>query len=452
MDTIKAVQRSIDFMEDHLCEHMEQEQIAEAGYMSLPNLYRIFYALTGHPLMEYIRKRRINQAAIRLRNHDSPILDIALDCGFDSYRTFATVFKKNTGMTPGVYRKSEVYFSFERIHLQERVRYSEDMEMSRQYSDVKVIRVPSMQAIAYRHASPSREGLEEEAFALFYEMLSTAGFKMGKARIFGYDDPESGKHEGLHRYMMIAPLDDRLNLDLDLSKVTVIMLPGGLYAESKVLAGKSSSIIAAWNRILAEWLPRSNFMLGDHPFMEEYQHHGGKVNRLKLLLPVRRQNEQATIGVVDLAPVRTLSYRSVGVNCRAAVDNRITQWLTDLGMAGQSSRSLFMSYSYGMVDGDDSWYELALTIEDDDPLTAEHRGFLKELDGGLYACMTNHAYGVMTGVLDMLHEWLSRNMEYRIDDGRSWFAQYCAGDLTESDNVERSARVTCYIPVIPVGE
>ncbi|MCD9022574.1 AraC family transcriptional regulator [Cohnella silvisoli] len=444
METIKAVQNAIDYMEDHLCERMELDRIAEAAYMSLPNLYRVFYALTGHPLVEYIRKRRINRAAVGLRHLDSPILDIALECGFDSYRTFAAVFKKNTGMTPGMYRKTDVYYSFERICLLERVGYAEDRELSLRFSDVKVIRVSPMRVIAYHHASLVREGLEEEAFRVFYEMLMNAGFQMEKTRIWGYDDPEPSENSKLHHYVMMAPLENRSVIDY--SNVAVITLPGGLYAVSKVPAGPTDSIIAAWNRLLAEWLPRSNFKLGNHPFVEEFQHHHGQVNRLKLLLPVTRKQEQTTIGISELPSKRVLSFRSTGLHCQSAADDLMTIWLMENGLAGDLNRTLFMSNSYGIAEGHDSWYELAISVADNDNRIADQDiGRMSWLDEGLYAHMTTDAYGVMTGVLDMLYEWLSQNDEYQSDDQRKWFAKYSS---VNGADVERSASVTCYIPVL----
>lgn len=70
MQTGEIVQRAIDFVEDHLTEPLALEEIAGVAAMSLPNLYRLFHSITGHPVKEYIRKRRISEAASCLRNTD----------------------------------------------------------------------------------------------------------------------------------------------------------------------------------------------------------------------------------------------------------------------------------------------------------------------------------------------------------------------------------------------
>lgn len=444
MDANKALQQAIDFIEENLCERLEPEFIAEAAYMSVPNLYRVFYALTGHPLMDYIRKRRINRAAISLRHSDLPILDIAFECGFDSYRTFAAAFKKMTGLTPGMYRKADFYYSFERVNLHERIRYREDRELSQRYSDVKVIRIDPMQAIAYLHTSQELEGLEEDAFRIFYNKLSNAGITMDKALIFGYNlEPEQNAKPSNHEYFIFYPTV--LPVTIDRPDLFLTTLPGGLYAVSKSLPGPPSVIIAAWNRMLEEWLPRSCFSLGGHPFVEEFLHHHGKVTRLKLYLPVMRKSEQETIGIESLQHSQLLVFRSTGSLAKSSVDDQMTAWLIERGLAGDHQCSLFMSHSYGITEEDDSWYELALPIPDNFVLSLEETERIKWLEGGLYAYMTTGAYGVMTGVLDMLHEWLCQNNEYQMDDQRQWFAKYSSGSGAD---VDRSTIVTCYLPIV----
>src|SRR5690554_761189 len=182
MDTIQVVQRAIDYMEEQLYERLETERIAEAAAMSVPNLYRVFYALTGHPIKEYIRKRRTSQAANLLRQTELPVIDIAFECGFDSYQAFTKSYKKLTGLTPGVYRKSTLFYSFERIDLLERIAYMEEKDLSEQYPDVKVIRVWHMKVIAYQHYSDRKEGLEENAIRDFYNLLVESGLNLNKVR------------------------------------------------------------------------------------------------------------------------------------------------------------------------------------------------------------------------------------------------------------------------------
>ncbi|WP_419871239.1 helix-turn-helix domain-containing protein [Candidatus Pristimantibacillus sp. PTI5] len=440
MDANKHLQNAIHYIEENLSDLLEPEQIADSAYMSVPNLYRLFYALTGHSLMDYIRKRRVNQAAVYLRHSERPILDIALDCGFDSYRTFATVFKRITGLTPGMYRKADFYYSFEPVYLLEKHSYPEDRELSLLYSDIKVIKTETVQVLAYRHRAPVSEGLEEEAFRLFFNLLESAGCATEKLRFFGYNlEPESGSLPYAYQiYTSFTAVTELEHPDVFLTEEE-----GGLYAVSKVPAANPSVIQAGWNRMLEEWLPRSSFKLGEHHFVEEHQHHRGKVTRLKLLLPVMRKQEQEPIVIQSLPPMEWLAFRSSGRDAKETADEELTFWLAGRHLQEEHRQALFMSYSYGISEEAHIWYELAIALPGDSGLAGTAEVRLRP--GGLYASMTTSAYGVMTGVLDKLDAWVAQSGGYRLDESREWFGQYVKTEGWES---ERSTVITCYLPVI----
>ena len=52
----------LSYIEDHLSEDLKPESIAGGHFISVSQLYRDFYAFTGHSVKEYIRKRRISNA------------------------------------------------------------------------------------------------------------------------------------------------------------------------------------------------------------------------------------------------------------------------------------------------------------------------------------------------------------------------------------------------------
>ena len=65
-----------------------------------------FKAETGYTLHEYLIHRRVEEAHRRLSSTDEDITNIAHNLGFSSSQYFATVFRRETGMTPGEYRDS----------------------------------------------------------------------------------------------------------------------------------------------------------------------------------------------------------------------------------------------------------------------------------------------------------------------------------------------------------
>ncbi|AOV96464.1 AraC family transcriptional regulator [Edwardsiella hoshinae] len=87
---------------------------ARAGY-SKWHLQRMFKAHTGIRLGEYIRNKKLDESARRLKVCQGSILDIALSMGFDSQRSFTRSFKRRFDVTPGVWKKGRMAGkSFER--------------------------------------------------------------------------------------------------------------------------------------------------------------------------------------------------------------------------------------------------------------------------------------------------------------------------------------------------
>lgn len=441
MDT---VQRAIDYIEDHLFESLELERIAGEAAMSVPNLYRLFYALTGHPIKDYIRKRRTSEAARQLRRSNMPILEIALDCGFETYQTFTKSFKKLTGLTPGMYRRSEMIYSFERVDVAERTDYSEDRDLSERFPDVRVYRIGPQRMYAYDYCSRSPHP-EEQAFRFLHDRLQALGMNGERIRVFGCT-LEPADENGTYMYRIMA-LDEEGQIPM-MDGWFEVKADEILYAVSRIPYGEPARILRSWNQLLSEWLPRSAFVLGRQPYLEEYIHDNGSIERMKLYLPVQRKLEQETIDIVRLPSVRAIGFRAEGPDCALKADERLIQWLDEQGFDTGVPHQLYMTSSYGVPYGTESWFELGLVWSDElSRLHVSDFGHMTS-QGGLYARMCTGAYGEMTGVLDRLFKWLNLSERYRSDGTREWFARYVPGDDAD---LERTTIVECYIPIIATG-
>lgn len=99
-----SVQKSIDFFEEHLKEDIDLDIIIRQSCFSTTHFYRVFQALVGDSLKDYIRKRRLTNAAIELSFCDKRIIDIAFEYGLNSQEVFTRAFSKLFGITPARYR------------------------------------------------------------------------------------------------------------------------------------------------------------------------------------------------------------------------------------------------------------------------------------------------------------------------------------------------------------
>ena len=69
-------------------------------------LSKYFKQYTGIRFIEYVNHYRVNEARFLLRYSNKTILSVALECGFDSLRSFNRVFKKIAEQTPSEYRRT----------------------------------------------------------------------------------------------------------------------------------------------------------------------------------------------------------------------------------------------------------------------------------------------------------------------------------------------------------
>ena len=115
---IEGFQKSIDFVEQNLTEELTIEDIAAKADLSPFYYQRIFGALCGITVGEYIRARRMSLAAQDLSREDMKVIDVAVKYGYDSPDSFAKAFQKFHGITPSQARKiSAPLKSFAPLHI-----------------------------------------------------------------------------------------------------------------------------------------------------------------------------------------------------------------------------------------------------------------------------------------------------------------------------------------------
>jgi AraC-like DNA-binding protein len=83
-----------------------REWASELG-VSESHFYRLFKETYGQSPASFAERHCIKQAEKWLLGTDTPIIDIAMNLGFKTSQHFATVFKKNTGVTPSAWRKNK---------------------------------------------------------------------------------------------------------------------------------------------------------------------------------------------------------------------------------------------------------------------------------------------------------------------------------------------------------
>ncbi|MCL2299977.1 MAG: AraC family transcriptional regulator [Firmicutes bacterium] len=117
MDWTTGVARAIDYIEAHLTEEIDYEQVGSQAYCSVYHFQRVFSILCGFTLGEYIRKRRLTLAGAELRG-GGKVIDVALKYGYENPDSFTRAFAGFHGVNPSEVRGGTAALkSFSRLHL-----------------------------------------------------------------------------------------------------------------------------------------------------------------------------------------------------------------------------------------------------------------------------------------------------------------------------------------------
>jgi|GEM_PF-6737499 two-component system response regulator YesN len=100
----KIVQR----LHENLHEPFKLEELAASINYSVPYFSSMFKKTTGDSFVQYLNKLRLEKAKLLLLTTDRKTFEIAEEIGFENYRSFNRLFKRDTGLTPSDYRKQGV--------------------------------------------------------------------------------------------------------------------------------------------------------------------------------------------------------------------------------------------------------------------------------------------------------------------------------------------------------
>ena len=102
-EQIEAVQRMQDYIESHWQEAISLADLSEASHFSPWYSARLFRKLTGLSPADYIRRYKLSRSALRLRDEDCKVIDVAFDLGFGSVDGYQRAFLREFGCNPREY-------------------------------------------------------------------------------------------------------------------------------------------------------------------------------------------------------------------------------------------------------------------------------------------------------------------------------------------------------------
>jgi AraC family transcriptional regulator len=103
----QRILRVLIHIHDHLDEALSLRSLAEIANISPYHFHRIFRGMVGEPVLEHVRRLRLERAAHDLVNTDHGVSRIAFDAGYETHEAFTRAFKSSFDVSPSLYRKNQ---------------------------------------------------------------------------------------------------------------------------------------------------------------------------------------------------------------------------------------------------------------------------------------------------------------------------------------------------------
>jgi len=274
-DYAARMHRVLEHIDRHLDQKLELQDLARVAHFSAFHFHRVFYAWSGETLGDYLRRRRIEMAAVRLLGSPrSSVLDIAVGVGFGSAEAFTRAFKDRFGSSPSEWRRSQAQNRNSGQALSNRGQaqlpaltnnVGSRADLLGVCMKVKVVNRRPV-AIAYlRHTGAYGQPISAFWQNIVYPWMA-ANNQLGQPRYgISLDDPKVTAPSKC-RYDAGIEARGKLAVPGDSQTTTV---PGGQYAMT-AFRGTVEQIGEVWDAMLREWLPKSGLQLDARPFLEYY--------------------------------------------------------------------------------------------------------------------------------------------------------------------------------------
>lgn len=276
MEWVDRMNQVIDYIEAHLCDDINTDEISRIMACPYSVFQRSFAPITGIQVSEYIRRRRLTCAAYDLQNTGQRILDIAIKYGYDSADAFTVAFKRMHGIVPQEVRRSNVNLIF-----YARLTFT-FMITGVQEMNYKVVERKAFRILGIRRITPYGGGTWGivKSDGSYENMREISGHMCDLGLCFGFDA------EGNNDYMCGVEYDGK-----DIHGFDYYQYPDITWLIFTAKGTISSGVLGqTWKRIYGEFMPQSEYHQQDLPTIEKYIEWNESTDscNVEIMIPVKR--------------------------------------------------------------------------------------------------------------------------------------------------------------------
>ncbi len=276
-DIINQLNLAMSYIEEHIEDNIIISKVASVTAYSPYHFGRLFYYIADMPLSEYIRRRKLSLAAVKLQKGNDKIIDLAVLYGYDNADSFSRAFMKQHGVNPSNARKPGVNFIlFPPLTFQIKIKGVQAMNwrieereafeifgIERIFKDDETDKIPDFWKEC--HVSGKYEKLIGDSNNV------SGAFGLGSCIIHAICGHINPVEENLFPYMIFALKTDKAKTE----GYKIFTVPKSTWAVFRASVDHSGSnyqcqIPSLFQRAYSEWLPSSGYEKDIAPDMEIY--------------------------------------------------------------------------------------------------------------------------------------------------------------------------------------
>ncbi|MFM9370127.1 GyrI-like domain-containing protein [Streptomyces sp. Da 82-17] len=254
---LERLNQAMEHIEAHLDETVDVAELARIAATSEYHLRRMFSALAGMPLSEYVRRRRLTLAGAEVLAGRETLLDIAVRYGYSSGEAFARAFRAMHGVGPGEARRTGAA-----LNSQSRMafRLTVDGSSSMRY---RVVDKADFTVVGFKARVPLVHTGPNQAIVDFVRGLDPRDLERleqlsdqephGLVAVCDDLDPSRAEGTGLdyhHGVITSAAAPEG---------TTVLPVPAGTWAVFTVSGPVPRAIQELWRDVFTEWFPSNPY-------------------------------------------------------------------------------------------------------------------------------------------------------------------------------------------------
>lgn len=262
MQFIDRFNRALEYIEQNLDAVIDNTELEKITCMSKAQFNRFFSAITEMSLSDYIRSRKLSQAAQDLRNSSLKIIDIANKYGYDSSAAFSRAFKNFHLISPYEAKtKNSSVFNIPPLKLEFNLKGGSKMKYYLKETEPFYLigkSIPISDSFDENKNIIPEFWNESHRNGLINELVPQIDYE--PQGIIGANTLEGGKYK---YYIAVASDKDNENYDKFLvPKTTWAVFTG---------RGTTQDIQNLYKEVFEEWLPTSNYEYGGAVDLEVYK-------------------------------------------------------------------------------------------------------------------------------------------------------------------------------------